>query len=844
MDSLNSDALFVKHSTDELAGILLKIKTDADKKKFDLRRMVGDSYKDVIDAADAIGNMKTSTERLLLALEETQRHALPMGSKSTHRKGQDDKLTLYATAAKVKLLVITPEQIWNSIETKRLLGAARLFCFSRLVFANLQQQDDGQTKTKFRIIKNLWESIDPLKSHILDKAAKSLQSNALSSKDLVDVLFATGILTGSSVQDSYHYYLAQKRAHLLQVLYLDETPVLAKLLGFMETLKKVADEIADVFCAGALEAYCNAHSDETSVSTLSRLYSENCNAGLLLRYLPSSVKQTSFVLKPGAPLSSTSVTDYCNSWILNLTNSIHERIVLLLSRVSSGIELARMQSELMRTEKHLHSDGENLHQLFGERALFWGYFFEKAFMNRSKEIVEGSFKRFFSAADRLIGEELTMLLDPANDVDAGHNLWSQRIDGAPSLGNTLRMSHISSLKDLEQKLKSLTSTAVAEMKPLLNFHNHQLFIESVKNECASSWEAYSLQLMHNISTIRSEATAQETRIRQTLFIGYAGQIIAHEVSLVFDSISSTDHGSPVSPSRPAPFVEREKLQDLLKSSHALWIESVAAEAAKILADGLGRTDWSRGDSVESLWDETLVGDHGAGFPAVPSPFVTSVLYYVCKEINRTEAFSLDETCAELLVASVFAKVSGSFLEFLRQNSQAIEKEKCWTQIMFDYRFLVDPVGLPSRAGAPSLAQWSDIHASMLAVLSEHIKGYKLASTEQLLASSLSKCYFRFSGLFHPLWSLHPQPEQSKRAASSASEKHQLLGIAATVPRLSLLPVVTPSLINGANARTSMARGSLSGKVKPKATINLRRSKRSNSEANCTDNERWPGAGPV
>lgn len=47
-------------------------RADADKKKFDLRRMVGESYRDVIDAADAIGNMNAKAEILLKNFGETK----------------------------------------------------------------------------------------------------------------------------------------------------------------------------------------------------------------------------------------------------------------------------------------------------------------------------------------------------------------------------------------------------------------------------------------------------------------------------------------------------------------------------------------------------------------------------------------------------------------------------------------------------------------------------------------------------------------------------------------------------------------------------------------------------
>jgi hypothetical protein len=78
MTKEDADSLFEKNSVQELQIILQNLKyrkvtrLDAEKKKYELRNHVGESYRDVIEAADAIGMMKTSAIGLIERFEKAK----------------------------------------------------------------------------------------------------------------------------------------------------------------------------------------------------------------------------------------------------------------------------------------------------------------------------------------------------------------------------------------------------------------------------------------------------------------------------------------------------------------------------------------------------------------------------------------------------------------------------------------------------------------------------------------------------------------------------------------------------------------------------------------------------
>lgn len=148
------------------------------------------SYRDVIDAADAVGQMKQSTEELISSFKSIQDICRQSNIGSITSK-QDSSapgksrlkiilVTLYPIAAQIRLLVVTPEHIWNATESGQFVTASRYYMIAKLVYSNIQSSTESMAakyKAYFPVVKRQWEAIAPLKAQIVEKAISSVGMN-------------------------------------------------------------------------------------------------------------------------------------------------------------------------------------------------------------------------------------------------------------------------------------------------------------------------------------------------------------------------------------------------------------------------------------------------------------------------------------------------------------------------------------------------------------------------------------------------------------------------------------------------------------------------------------------
>lgn len=67
-------ALFERYSTEEIRRVERKVRGEIEQKKEELRQMVGERYRDLIDAADTIGEMRECSESVVESIQDMQRY--------------------------------------------------------------------------------------------------------------------------------------------------------------------------------------------------------------------------------------------------------------------------------------------------------------------------------------------------------------------------------------------------------------------------------------------------------------------------------------------------------------------------------------------------------------------------------------------------------------------------------------------------------------------------------------------------------------------------------------------------------------------------------------------------
>lgn len=70
----NSTVLFEGYNTEDIRLIERKVRGDIEQKKEELRQMVGERYRDLIDAADTIGEMRQCSESVVHSLQDMHQY--------------------------------------------------------------------------------------------------------------------------------------------------------------------------------------------------------------------------------------------------------------------------------------------------------------------------------------------------------------------------------------------------------------------------------------------------------------------------------------------------------------------------------------------------------------------------------------------------------------------------------------------------------------------------------------------------------------------------------------------------------------------------------------------------
>ncbi|KAG9298438.1 hypothetical protein G9A89_008702 [Geosiphon pyriformis] len=384
--NLDADELFVKHSIPELRALERKTRTDIENKKQELRLMVGERYRDLIDAADCIVNMR----KCALSIQEELNHmhescnvnelkSIVGNQIDEDKKGtkDDKKYYLYSSAAQIKLLVDVPEQIWRSLENHKYLNASRLYLIAKLVYKNLQAHNEDapfSVSTTFPVVQRQWDAVSHFKTQILQKATNFLKVLNQSEQSLAETLSSIMLLDDVTMKDVFKIYLETRTSLLLHSF---QIALSNEKLTIVDRIKEMVQIVhATIFQAGLVfiragqdrslfESYLYQlqqgftiqedtnpksvalMSSRESRSSLTRLYSPSTNIHLLIRYLPESIQTfTPFLHTSGTrgQFPQEDIRMRMNLWTDLVVEEFSQKLGSLLKKFPSATDLHELRN--------------------------------------------------------------------------------------------------------------------------------------------------------------------------------------------------------------------------------------------------------------------------------------------------------------------------------------------------------------------------------------------------------------------------------------------------------------------------------------------------------------------
>lgn len=230
--TINPDQLFENHSIAEIQIIQSQLQNEIEKKREDLRTMVGERYRDLLKAADTITEMKETSKSVISNIEQITHLCQELQEKRLIGFKQCNKdnssrffvdLEDVSKTIEIKILLSLPEQIWTALDHKEYLLAAQLYLLATHIHLGVEVSPRAKNiSEKFPVLGKQWEIISSCRKIIIDGAKQELKAMDLSYKRTAECLCCLMLLEVMSYEKLIMQFLDFRMQILQHVLHTDE----------------------------------------------------------------------------------------------------------------------------------------------------------------------------------------------------------------------------------------------------------------------------------------------------------------------------------------------------------------------------------------------------------------------------------------------------------------------------------------------------------------------------------------------------------------------------------------------------------------------------------------------
>eukprot|EP00850_Spirogloea_muscicola_P023300 SM000345S12841 [mRNA] locus=s345:28798:34711:+ [translate_table: standard] len=637
--SRNAEVLFETRTVVEIREVENRTRKDIEDKKEELRQLVGASYRDLIESADSILEMR----RLCDAVVDNVAgfNALHSSIATTSAApGIDDarkqKEALYGLGSRVKYLVDTPEKIWGCLDEHMYLEAAERYLRAREVHSLLALAEKGEQKdmlAAFPLLRHQWLLVEPFRNQIAQASRDRLQEMHLTVQEYAVALSAAAIIDELKSDQVLSLFLDSRRSWLRPHIY-----------GSMKPgVTPDAHLVGDVFCRlTALVQSSLCHAGELFLEVLTgqtpalfQTILTTAPGSQLFGGIPNPDKEAQLwrghrdlLESDMTALSGKAITEACQAWLQSLAQNVSVEGRQLLKHLRSVQDLASAETvvrEEMSKCGALAGSLDWLSAAFGSRPDapwdrvcelllkepldLWKLLFESIFLERAKEVVDDGFSsltikeqvsQILVATKAPVQEDLNGLngqLD-TSELSEGDLVWQVANNDKDwgSAKNSYFSPEVTQLRDfVDSRLQSILEDVQHLLRGPEGPERAKELAPYVQDRCFASILALIRELEHFLDDIsssvgaaskvevgngRSATSTTRSDVERALVIGRfcaaLGQYSTH-LPLVLGSPSSWAHFQE--PSQVAAAGLRKGL-----SRRPSWNESDAAHLA-------GLTNW-------------------------------------------------------------------------------------------------------------------------------------------------------------------------------------------------------------------------------------------------------------
>ncbi|CAG0880797.1 unnamed protein product [Darwinula stevensoni] len=703
----SADTLFENHTISEIQEVRKRMMVDIEKKREDLRTMVGERYRELIEAADTIASMKQSAGSILSHLGQMEKLCSSLETSSLQENDNEDasirerarvqQVTYYAVASQIRLLMDIPEALWASVESRHFLTGTQLYLLAREVYHGLTNlapsfsifsslkgpgsHEQGIPAQKlaswFPILNRQWTGISHFKGAILSACDESLQDPSTPIQDVVSGGIAVLLLRNWKPEQLLSSILTSRLSFARTLLSPDadnHTPryLISRLLLLIRSTLYLVYSLFSVGTEGVkgLQArrlkmeYKGMVEGKAPVTLLS------IHGSPAMRFLPQRIPHFRPRVKHGMePLPIEDIRSHCSKWATSLVQFVQEHLPGILKEIGGFRSLATIRENLYEEL------GEDLHfkswiplcewVLGGKEGNIqeiWPLLIAPTFSSRAKSLLD---KKIQSNIVQPIAEHLHCFLEDISqkpeyclaERDFGSYLWSENASDIPETEGWLQPSAFQSISlnagGLVMKSYGYSPKAV-EMCHLIE----------------EAWKQLLEDMRPYIETENEDPHPfLQLQDRQEILSSLSD--MASRATLMFLS-------------------ELEAVKDKRKESECLLFCSRLAQALPHLSPSLTLIlnhlqNW---EEIQ-IEEESETGEKVSSeirIPGIPSLALSAVLQDLCLSLKRAGSFVFpDDVCEEMRRETLLAVLS-HYNQLLEETPEDAITQPMALQLLFDVRF--------------------------------------------------------------------------------------------------------------------------------------------------------------
>ncbi|CAI0397988.1 unnamed protein product [Linum tenue] len=451
-----AESLFRSKPIAEIRNAEATTRKQIQDKKEELRLLVGNRYRDLIDSADSIVLMKSSCHSISSNIASIHSHIRSLSPSSTSADSQTLKFTTpnparlrtYGIACRVKYLVDTPENIWGCLDESMFLEAAGRYIRAKHVHSQLLdgglERDHTKILSNFPLLQHQWQIVESFKAQISQRSRERLLDQGLGIGAYADALSAVAVIDELDPQQVLSLFLDTRKTWVSQKLATYGGNVGENSAGTGELVVSVFCEVLKIIqitVGQAGEMFLQVLNDRPMFY---KVILGSPPASQLFGGIPSPDSEVRMWKLFREKLESTMVTldkqyvaETCLTWLRLCGRDTVSEIngKYLIDAITSGGELISAEKlirETMDSKQVLEGSLEWLKSVFGSeielpwsriRELvleddsdLWDEVFEDAFVQRMKVVIESGFEDLVRDID-LEGSLHAVGGDPAECID-------------------------------------------------------------------------------------------------------------------------------------------------------------------------------------------------------------------------------------------------------------------------------------------------------------------------------------------------------------------------------------------------------------------------------------------